>query len=225
MSELKEKKLDEIEKLISGLADIEAVKVSVVKALDSGAKPTDVVNAMSSGLEVVGNRYEKGEYFLSELIMAGIISNEVSDMLKPYLEASASKPFGKVVIGTVKGDVHDVGKNIVAMMLSSTGFQVVDLGVDVPLEMFLEKIREGRPEMVAMSCLLTISMDETRNIIEEIRRAGLRDGVKIMVGGRPITKEFAEEIGADAYASNAAEAVRIARSLLESHRGAKTIEE
>ena len=225
MSELKEKNLDEIGKLISELADIETVRASVVEALDSGAKPMDVVKAMSLGLEVVGNRYENGEYFLSELIMAGIISKEVSAMLKPYFEASASKPLGKVVIGTAKGDVHDIGKNIVALMLSSTGFHVIDLGVDVPPEMFLEKVREERPGIVAMSCLLTISMDEMRNVIEQIRRAGLRDRVKIMVGGRPITKEFAEEIGADAYASNAAEAVRIARFLLESHRGARTIEE
>jgi len=214
LKEDKEEKLAEVKKLISDLADVEIVKATVIKALNSGATSMDVVNAMSSGLETVGSMYEMGEYFLSELIMAGIISSEVSNTLKPYLKDLGGKPFGKVVIGTVKGDLHDIGKNIVAMVLSSTGFEVVDLGVDVPPEKFVESVRREEPDIVAMSCLLTISMDEMKNVIEELKRAGLRNRVKVLVGGRPITKKFAEEIGADEYASNAIEAVRTAKSLI-----------
>jgi len=215
LKEEKERELAEVEKLISDLADVEVVKAAVIKALSSGATSTEVVNAMSSGLETVGSRYERGEYFLSELIMAGIISSEVSSALKPYLKGAMAKPFGKVVIGTVKGDLHDIGKNLVAMMLSSAGFEVIDLGVDVPPEKFVESVKKEVPDIVAMSCLLTIAMDEMKNIIGEMKRARLRSKVKVMVGGRPITEEFAEEIGADAYASNAIEAVRTAKSLVK----------
>lgn len=224
MKQHKERSSIEVENLISSLADVEAVKAAVSKALNSGATAIDLVNAMSSGLESVGKKYERGEYFLSELIMAGIMATEVSNMLKPYLKDSAVKPFGKVVIGTVRGDLHDIGKNIVIMMLSSAGFEVVDLGVDVSPKKFLESIRNEAPHIVAMSCLLTIAMDEMKNIIDEMIRAGLRDKVKVMIGGRPLTREFAEEIGADAYASNAIEAVSTAKSLIKSDRGSKRFE-
>lgn len=207
--------LVKVERLISDLADVEMVKAATVNALHSGATPMDVANAMGRGLEMVGSRYEKGEYFLSELIMAGIISTEVASMLKPYLRGSATKPLGKVIFGTVRGDLHDIGKNIVIMMLSSAGFEVVDLGVDVSPEKFVETIRKEDPDIVAMSCLLTISMDEMKNVIDETKRAGLRNQVKMLVGGRPVTKEFAEEIGADAYASNAIEAVKTTKSLIK----------
>lgn len=208
-----ESALAEVQKLTSDLGDVEAVKAGVKKALRFGATPTDVVNAMGLGLKTVGNKYERGEYFLSELIMAGIISAEISKMLKPYLKRSKVRPFGKVAIGTVKGDLHDIGKNIVAMMLSSAGFEVIDLGVDVPSEKFVDAIREKKPDILAMSCLLTIAMDEMKNVVEEITRAGLRNKVKVLVGGRPVTKDFAEDIGADAYAGNAIGAIAIAKSL------------
>lgn len=207
--------LAEVEKAISDLADVEVVKSTVMRALKSGAKPMDVVNAMSSGLETVGSKYERGEYFLSELIMAGILSAEISKILKPYLESSMTEPFGKVVLATVKGDVHDIGKNIVGMMLSSAGFEVLDLGVDVPSEKIVETVREEKPDIVAMSCLLTIAMDEMKNVIDTMGRAGLRDKVRVLVGGRPVTREIAEEIGADAYASNAIEAISTAKSLIK----------
>jgi len=210
-----ENALAEVERLIADLADVEAVKAAVMKTLRFGAEPMDVVNAMSSGLQIVGTKYESGEYFLSELIMAGILSAEISKILKPYLESSMTEPFGKIVIATVKGDVHDIGKNIVAMMLSSAGFEVVDLGVDVPSEKIVETVREEKPDIVAMSCLLTIAMDEMKNVIDAIGRAGLRDMVKVLVGGRPVTREFAEEIGADAYASNAIEAIATSKLLIK----------
>lgn len=215
LGEAKQRLLIEVERLFSDLADIDVVKKAVLNALNSGASPLDVIDAMSSGLEIVGSRYERGEYFLSELIMAGVISSEVSSLLKPHLEGSAVKPIAKVVIGTIKGDLHDIGKNIVAMMLSSAGFEVVDLGVDVPSERFIESIRKEKPDIVGMSCLLTIAIDEMKNAVKEIEEAGLREKVKVLVGGRPLTMEIAKEIGADAYASNASEAVRVAKSLIQ----------
>lgn len=206
--------LKEIQKLISELTGVENVRNVVIKALDSGVKPADIVNAMSEGLGVVGDRYEKGEYFLSELIMAGIIAVEVTNLLKPRLERLTDKPFGKVVIGTVKGDLHDIGKNIVIAMLSSRGFNVIDLGIDVPSEKFVEAVKKEKPHILAMTCLLTAAMDEMRKVIEELGKFGLRENLKVMVGGRPLSSQFAESIGADAYGSNAVEAVKIAKALV-----------
>jgi len=215
MGEDLQKPLKDIQNMVSELASVETVKNIVIKALNSGANPIDVVNVMSRGLEDVGERYERGEYFLSELIMAGILASEITNILKPHLEKSAEKPAGKVVIGTVKGDLHDIGKNIVIAMLSSAGFRIVDLGIDVPSEKFLEAIKREEPGIVAMSCLLTIAMDEMKTVIDKLKEANLRGGVKVMVGGRPITPQFAEEIGADAYGSNAVEAVKVAKALIK----------
>ncbi len=206
--------LKEVQNVISELKGVENAKNIVIEALDSGVDPVDVVNAMGKGLEIVGQKYETGEYFLSELIMAGVMATEITNILRPHLGRSTEKPVGKVVIGTVRGDLHDIGKNIVIALLSSAGFSVVDLGVDVSCEKFMEAIEKERPDILAMSCLLTVGMDEMRKVIEELRRVGLRGNVKVMVGGRPITSQFAEEIGADAYGSNAVEAVRMAKLLV-----------
>jgi 5-methyltetrahydrofolate--homocysteine methyltransferase len=200
--------------VISELKGVENAKNIVIEALDSGVDPVEVVNAMSKGLEIVGQKYETGEYFLSELIMAGVIAAEITNMLKPHLGRSTEKPVGKVVIGTVRGDLHDIGKNIVIAMLSSAGFSVVDLGIDVSCEKFVEAVEKERPDILDMSCILTVGMDEMRKVIEELRRVGLRGNVKVMVGGRPITSQFAEKIGTDAYGSNAVEAVRMAKLLV-----------
>lgn len=199
--------------MASGLVGIENVKNIVIEALNSGINPVDVVEVMSKGLEDVGEKYEKGEYFLSELIMAGIMASEITKILKPHLEKSAEKLTGKVVIGTVRGDLHDIGKNIVIAMLSSAGFKVVDLGIDVPFEKFVSAVVREKPDILGMSCLLTIAMDEMKMVIDKLKEAGLRASVKVMVGGRPITQNFANEIGADAYGSNAVEAVKIAKAL------------
>lgn len=206
--------LKDIQDMVSELAGVEPVRNAVVEALDSRVDPVDVVDVMNKALEAVGERYERGEYFLSELIMAGIMATEITNLLKPHLDRSTEKPAGKVIIGTVRGDLHDIGKNIVIAMLSSGGFNIIDLGIDVPCEKFLKSVEKERPDILGMSCLLTVAMDELRNVIEELGKAGLREDVKVMVGGRPITPEFAKEIGADAYGSNAIEAVRIARALV-----------
>jgi len=211
----RESLLGELERLLSDLSDVDRVRSVVSDLLRVGTSPVDIIDAVSRGLELVGERYERGEYFLSELIMAGIISSEISEMLRPHLTRTSAKPVGKVVIGTVRGDLHDIGKNIVSMMLSSAGFKVIDLGIDVPPERFIEAIKNEKPDIVAMSCLLTVALEEMRNTIEEIRKSGLRDAVKIMVGGRPVTREFAAEIGADAYGSDAVEAVKVAKTLIK----------
>ena len=206
--------LKDIQNMVSKPTGVENVRDVVIKALDSGVDSVDVVNAMSKGLEVVGEKYERGEYFLSELIMAGIMASEITNVLKPHLGRLNEKRGGKVVIGTVRGDLHDIGKNIVIAMLSSGGFSVIDLGIDVPCEKFVETIEKERPDILAMTCLLTVAMDEMRKVIEELSKVGLRGNIKVMVGGRPITSQFAELIGADAYGSNAIEAVKIAKALV-----------
>lgn len=206
--------LRKFQNVISELTDVENAKNIVIKALDSGADPVDVVNTMSKGLEVVGEKYEKGEYFLSELIMAGTMASEITKILKPHLGRSTQKPLGKVVIGTVRGDIHDIGKNIVIAMLSSVGFTIIDLGIDVPREKFVETVKKERPNILAMSCLLTVGMDEMGRVIEELSKVGLRENLKVMVGGRPISSQFAELIGADAYGRDAIGAVKIAKALV-----------
>lgn len=206
--------LGSIQKMVSGLADIEKIRKVVARALQSGIGPTEIMFAMNKGLEDVGRKYEEGVAFLSDLMMAGIIANEIYSSIEPYLDKSAKKTRGKVVIGTVKGDLHDIGKNIVISMLSSSGFSIIDLGVDVPCEKFIDAVKKEKPDIVAMSCLLTISMDEMGRIINVLKANSLRDKVRIMVGGRPITQDFADAIGADAYGSTAVDAVRVAENLV-----------
>lgn len=204
--------LKEIRNCFIDLLGVDKVKELVKKALDSAINPLEIINAMKDGLDEVGQRYESGRYFLSDLIMAGIMATELTNMLKPYLAKVDAKVKGKVVIGTVKGDIHDIGKNLVASMLSSQGFEVIDIGVDVPPEKFLDSVKQHKPDILAMSCLLTIGMPEMQKTVELIKQSGL--GVKTMVGGRPITKEFANEIGADGYGRDAFEATSIAVKLV-----------
>ena len=206
--------LQEIRRSVSEISGVDTMKTLVTKALDSGVDPVDIIEAMNRGLVEVGEKYETGSFFLSELIMAGILATEITGMLKPYLEKTSEKTLGKVVIGTVRGDLHDIGKNIVISMLSSAGFKTIDLGIDVPVERFIEAIRREEPDILAMSCLLTSAMEEVKKVIEEVEKTGLRGKVKILIGGRPITPEFAEEVGADSSSRNAVEAVKIAKALV-----------
>lgn len=206
--------LKDIQNAISEVTGIECVRDLVNKALGSGIEPMDVVDAMNKGLQYVGEKYEGGEYFLSELIMAGIMATEITGLLKPHLAKSTEKPIGKVVIGTARGDLHNIGKNIVIAMLSSAGFLVVDLGIDVPAERFVDAVKREEPDILGMSCLLTIAMDEMKKVIDKLKEAGLREKVKVMIGGRPISQDFANQIGADGYGSNAVEAAKIAKALI-----------
>ena len=183
------------------------MKSRVEMALAEKIPPPKIIQSMREGLSTAGRKYEEGEYFLSELIMSGIMAQELSKMLRPHLQSSSNQVLGKVVIGTVKGDLHDIGKNLVSIMLSSVGFEVIDLGVDVSKEKFIEAVEKENPNIVGMSCLLTIAMDEMKETLDGLAEAGLRKKVRVLVGGRPITLDFAREIGADGYGSDAIEAV------------------
>lgn len=196
------------------LAGVDKAKELAQEALKT-VSPLTIVQAMRDGLETVGEKYKEGEFFLAELIMAGIMSKELTDTLKPHLIASKSGSKGKIIIGTIKGDVHDIGKNIVAMMLTSAGFDVDDLGVDVSTEKFVEAVKEKKPDILGMSCLLTVGMEELRKVISKLEEESVRSRVKVMVGGRPLTPEFSRSIGADGYAKDAIDAVRVAESLVE----------
>jgi len=193
--------------------DIDGVKEACKEAVDAGIPAYKAVtDGMAKGMEIVGEKYENGDYFLAELIMAGETMKEGMKVLEPYLKGGEVKKVGKVVIGTVRGDLHDIGKNIVVTLLNAAGFEVVDLGVDVSPEKFVEAVKQNNPDIVGMSALLTTTMIEMENIIKALKEAGLRDKVKIIIGGAPITQEYAEKIGADAAARDAVEGVNICKS-------------
>jgi len=202
---------------------IDEVKEAVDEALRMGIKPLDIIdNALTPAIREIGDLFEKGEYFLPELIISADLFKEIMDeKLKPLLtaEGSAREALGRVVIGTVKGDLHDIGKNIVATMLEIAGFEVYDLGVDVAPEEFVRKAKEVNADIVAMSALLTTTMMEMKNVIELLKREGLRDKVKVIVGGAPVTEEFARQIGADAYAEDAVKAVEVCKKLVGEKTG------
>ena len=193
--------------------DIDGVKEACKETVNAGIPAYKAVtDGMAKGMEIVGQKYENNEYFLAELIMAGETMKEGMRVLEPYLKAGDVKKIGKVVIGTVRGDLHDIGKNVVVTLLNAAGFDVVDLGVDVPLEKFVESVKQNNPDIVGMSALLTTTMVEMGNVIKALKDAGLRDEVKIVIGGAPITQEYAEKIGADAAARDAVEGVNICKS-------------
>lgn len=190
--------------------DIEGVKKAAEEALAAGVPAyRAVIDGMANGMETVGQKYEVGEYFLAELIMAGETMKEGMTILEPHLKSGDIKSAGKVVIGTVRGDLHDIGKNIVLTLLKAANYDVVDLGVDIPPEKFVEAVREYNPNIVAMSALLTTTMIGMETVIKALQEAGLRKKVKIIIGGAPITPEYAKKIGADAAARDAVEGVRI----------------
>jgi len=174
--------------------------------LNTGIAPAEVMKELKKALGEIGDKYEKGEYFLSELVISGEIAKAALDVLKPHF-AEPQQKLGKVVIGTVEGDIHDIGKNIVALFLESRGFEVVDLGVDVPPKEFVGAVKEHEPQILAMSALLTHSAPVMGVVISELEKVGLRGKIKVLVGGAPITPEFAERIGADYAAKDALDGV------------------
>ena len=211
--------LEDFRSLVTQISSVEEVKQAVGTALKIGIDPLKVLDTLNEALNEVGGRYEAGEYFLSDLIMAGVLATEATSVLRPYLAKAGRRSLGKVVIGTVRGDIHDIGKNIVIMMLRAAGFDVVDLGVDVLAERFAEAIGVEDANVLGMSALLTSTMDEMRNVIDAIEKKGLRTRIKIVIGGRPLTRGFAEEIGADAYAKDAVEAIGVVKEILELREG------
>jgi len=201
------------ETLIAG--DDEALVGHVQAALDQGLKAGVILSdGLIAGMDVVGGRMETGEMFIPEVLMSAMAMGTAVEILKPLLSEDENASVGKVVIGTVKGDLHDIGKNLVVMMMESAGFDVTDLGVDVEIDTFLDEIREKQPDIVGLSALLTTTMPMMKSTVEQITASGLRDGVKIMVGGAPVDQAFADEIGADAYAADAGSASKLAKAML-----------
>jgi len=190
----------------------EAVAELVQKALDQGLAPQEVLSGgLIAGMDEVGKDFKAGELFVPEVLIAARAMHAGMGVLRPLLAESDVPSAGKFVVGTVEGDLHDIGKNLVKMMIEGAGFETVDLGTDVKAAAFVDAVREHQPRVIGMSALLTTTMVNMKGTIEALEEAGLRDQVKVMVGGAPVTAAFAEEIGADAYAPDAASAVDVAR--------------
>ncbi|HUX75987.1 MAG TPA: corrinoid protein [Anaerolineae bacterium] len=206
---------DMLQKIASNVydGDDDAVAGLVQEALDQGLAPQDILSGgLIAGMDEVGKDFKAGELFVPEVLIAARAMHAGMGVLRPLLAESDVPSAGKFVIGTVQGDLHDIGKNLVRMMIEGAGFEAIDLGTDVKAEAFVEAVREHRPALVGMSALLTTTMVNMKGTIEALEEAGLRDSVKVMIGGAPVTAAFAEEIGADAYAPDAASAVDVARS-------------
>jgi len=197
--------------------DSDKFVVTVRKKVDQGNDPLEVVNALTEVLKEIGKKFENGEIFLVHLVAAGDAARRATvEVLEPLVKKSSEKrqALGKILIGTVAGDIHDIGKNIVAMMLFTAGFEVHDIGKDIPTEDFVQKTKELNPDIVALSALLTTTLPVQREVIEALKKAGLRGKVKVLVGGAPATAKWAEEVGADGYGEDAIEAVKIAKNLM-----------
>ncbi len=185
----------------------------VQEELADGTSANDILTkALIPGMSAVGERFKKNEIFVPEVLITARAMNAALNILKPVLAQAGVEPIGKAVICTVKGDLHDIGKNLVKMMIEGTGIQVIDLGIDCPPERVVEAVREYQPDIVCLSALLTTTMVNQKATIDALRAAGLRDKVKVMVGGAPVTQAFADEIGADSYTPDAATAAEVARS-------------
>jgi 5-methyltetrahydrofolate--homocysteine methyltransferase len=194
------------------------------QALARGIDPQRLLDAaMIPAMDEVGRRFEANEYFVPELLIAARAMKGALELIRPLLAERGAEPAGRVAIGTVRGDLHDIGKNLVAAMLEGGGFEVIDLGVDVPPEKFVAAVQEREADIIAMSALLTTTMPGMKTTLEAIAQAGIRDRVKVMVGGAPVTQRFADEIGADAFSDNASGAVRVARALVTNRRVASRV--
>jgi 5-methyltetrahydrofolate--homocysteine methyltransferase len=205
------------EQLIKGKAN--DVKALVTQALAEKVSPADILNkGLIAGMSVVGERFKNNEIYVPEVLIAARAMKAGSEILKPLLAAAGVKPMGKVVIGTVKGDLHDIGKNLVAMMMEGAGFQIIDQGVDVSVEKFINAARENKAQIIAASALLTTTMTGMKDLVEAVRASDIGDAVKVLVGGAPVTQAYCEEIGADGYAPDAASAADLAKAFLKKAR-------
>ena len=209
------------------MADLESLyeailkgKLGVAKAVTTEAiaenvDPQLIINEyMSRAMEDIGKRFEEGKAFVPELLMAARAMKGALDLLKPLMKGAASHRLGKVVIGTVKGDLHDIGKNLVASMLEGCGFEVINLGTDISSEKFITAIKENQAQILCLSALLTTTMNYMQEVIDALEKTGIRQEVKVMIGGAPVSESFARQIGADGYSDNANAAVTLAKSLL-----------
>lgn len=206
--------LSEISKNLE-LGDSTAVKELLRKALSMNITPESILNSgLIKGMEAVGKKFKKNEIFIPEVLIASRAMKSAMAVIKPYMSEVEEHLIGKIVLGTVKGDLHDIGKMVVSIALEREGYDIIDIGIDVPKETFLETVQKENPDILGMSALLTTTMSYMRDVIDTIKSAHLRKDVKIIIGGAPITQSFADEIGADGYAHEAESAVTLVRTLL-----------
>ncbi|MFO8191470.1 MAG: corrinoid protein [Bacillota bacterium] len=207
----------EFEALAQTIIDCDAGKADELtrKLVDEGVTPLDIINkGLIGGMNVVGDRFKKGEMYVPEVMMAAKAMHAGMNIVKPLLLEGETTTMGKIIVGTVSGDLHDIGKNLVAMMMESGGMEVVDLGTDVDPEKFVAAVKEHKPQVIGMSALLTTTMLSMKDTIEVLKEEGLRDSVKVLIGGAPVTQDFADEIGADGWAPDAASAKDLALKLV-----------
>ena len=186
-------------------------------ALTAGINPLEIIeNGLKKGMQIVGTKYEEGDLFIVDLMMAASTMKAAIELLEPHISAEMKEKTsaGKVLIGTVEGDVHDIGKTIVATLLTANGFEVIDLGTEVPTSKFIENVKELKPDIIGLSALLTTTMQKMKEVIEQLEKSNLRETVKVLVGGAPVTQDFAIKIGADAYGKDAEKAVKLAKELV-----------
>lgn len=201
------------EAILKGKLDV--TKAVTTEAIAENVDPQLIINEyMSRAMEDIGKRFEEGKAFVPELLMAARAMKGALDLLKPLMKGAASHRLGKVVIGTVKGDLHDIGKNLVASMLEGCGFEVINLGTDISSEKFITAIKENQAQILCLSALLTTTMNYMQEVIDALEKTGIRQEVKVMIGGAPVSESFARQIGADGYSDNANAAVTLAKSLL-----------
>jgi len=213
MVDLKEIK----ENVINGKAD--KVKELTQKALDEGQDIEKVLNeALIGGMDIVGEKFKRNEFYVPEMLISARAMKTGMEILRPILADKGVKGLGKVVIGTAQGDLHDIGKNLVGMMLEGAGFEIINLGTDVPSEKFVEAVKENNAQLIGISALLTTTMLSMKDVVKAVEKEGLKDKVKIMIGGAPVTQNYADEIGADGYAPDAASAVDMAKEILKKSR-------
>jgi 5-methyltetrahydrofolate--homocysteine methyltransferase len=201
------------EAVISGKSP--EVQRLIKEALEAGTKPVKIINdGLIAGMQVIADRFKRNEIYVPEVLIAARAMNAGLTIVKPLISDTDMKPIAKVIIGTVKGDLHDIGKKLVAMMLEGAGFEVIDLGIDVSPEKFIEAVKENHPQIMAMSALLTTTMPAMAESIKLLEESGLRNQVKVIIGGAPITDAYAQKIGADGYSPDAGSAVDLAKSLV-----------
>ncbi len=195
--------------------NVDTVKELTNKALEDGQEPLSIIkDGLIGGMNVVGKRFKAGDMFVPEVLMAAKAMKSGMEIVKPLLTEGDMPSAGKIMIGTVSGDLHDIGKNLVGMMVESAGLELINLGVDISAEEFAEEVKKHKPDVLGMSALLTTTMLEMKNTIEVLEEQGLRDNIKIIVGGAPVTQDFADEIGADGWAADAASAKDLAIELI-----------
>lgn len=205
--------LDEILKSIVEMEEEEAIK-KAKEYLDGGGDPQKLLEVCRDAMGEVGARFEKGEYFLSELILGGEIFKQIMEFTLPKIKGESVKKIGKIVLGTVKEDVHNIGKDIFKVFAEASGFEVIDIGIDTPEEKFVEAVKEHKPDIVGMSCLITAGVTSMKKTVDKLKEAGLRDSIKIIIGGGRVDESVKEYAGADAWADDAAKGVRHCKQLI-----------